>query len=200
MAASLRIVAGSLKGRRIATPDWEGLRPTSDKLRETLFNVLAGRVEGAHVLDGFAGTGALGIEALSRGASSVTFVESDLRAQALIVENLARVGVTEGYTVLRADVGSALEQMAADAARVPFDPFDIVLFDPPYSHGSSPRAAREAGGVPALLSRAAAVVARTGVIVLEHSRRQPAPPVAGGVVRIRELHSGNSTLSFYERA
>jgi 16S rRNA (guanine(966)-N(2))-methyltransferase RsmD len=197
MTASLRIVAGTLKGRRIRPPHWEGLRPTSDKLRETLFNVLAPRVEGARVLDGFAGTGALGIEALSRGASSVTFIERDPRAQALIVENLARVGVTEGYTILRADVGSALEEMAAATARMPFD---IVLFDPPYSQGSDLPPAREADGVQALLSHAAAVVARTGVIVLEHSRRRRAPPVAGGVVRVRELHSGDSTLSFYERA
>src|SRR5690348_2883385 len=90
----MRIIAGSLKGRRLKTPTWAGLRPTSDKLRETLFNILAPRVAGARVLDGYAGTGALGIEALSRGAASVTFVERDRRAQGLIEENLARCGVT----------------------------------------------------------------------------------------------------------
>ena len=76
----MRIIAGRLKGRRVASPSWEGLRPTSDRLRETLFNVLAPRVEGARVLDVFAGTGALGFEALSRGAAHVVFVESDRRA------------------------------------------------------------------------------------------------------------------------
>ena len=88
--SGLRIIAGALKGRRLKTPTWEGLRPTSDRLRETLFNVLAGRLPGARVLDGFAGTGALGIEAMSRGAASVTFIEEDRRAQALIAENLSQ--------------------------------------------------------------------------------------------------------------
>ena len=77
----MRIIAGTLKGRRLDAPDWDGLRPTSDKLRETLFNVLAPRIGGARVLDGYAGTGAVGIEALSRGAAHVTFVERDPRAR-----------------------------------------------------------------------------------------------------------------------
>ena len=76
----MRIIAGTLKGRRLEAPAWDGLRPTSDKLRETLFNVLAPRTRGARVLDGYAGTGALGIEALSRGAAEVVFVDSDPRA------------------------------------------------------------------------------------------------------------------------
>src|SRR5688572_32354852 len=91
----LRVIAGSFKGRRLESPRWDGLRPTSDKLRETLFNVLAPRVAGARVLDAFAGTGAVGIEAMSRGAAHVTFVERDRRAQALIDANLARCGVRE---------------------------------------------------------------------------------------------------------
>ena len=91
----MRVIAGSLKGRRLKAPAWEGLRPTSDTLRETLFNVLAPRVGGARVLDGFAGTGALGIEALSRGAAHATFIERDRRAQALIAENLAHCGIAE---------------------------------------------------------------------------------------------------------
>ena len=100
----MRVIAGSLKGRRLKAPTWDGLRPTSDKLRETLFNVLAPRIAGARVLDGFAGTGALGIEALSRGAAHVTFVERDRRAQALIAENLARCGIADGYAIIRATV------------------------------------------------------------------------------------------------
>ena len=84
----MRVIAGRLKGRRLKAPAWDGVRPTSDKLRETLFNILAPRIEGARVLDGFAGTGAVGIEAISRGAAQVTFVEHDRRAVALIEENL----------------------------------------------------------------------------------------------------------------
>ena len=78
----MRVIAGALKGRRLKSPTWDGLRPTSDRLRETLFNVIAPRVAGARVLDGYAGTGAVGIEALSRGARQVTFVERDRRARA----------------------------------------------------------------------------------------------------------------------
>ena len=80
----MRIIAGTLKGRRLTPPRWDGLRPTSDKLRETLFNVLGPAVEGQRVLDAYAGTGAVGIEALSRGAAHVTFVESDRRAADII--------------------------------------------------------------------------------------------------------------------
>ena len=80
----MRIIAGSLKGRRLKVPDWDGVRPTSDKLRETLFNVLGPGVQGARVLDGYAGTGAVGIEALSRGAAHVTFVDADRRATGLV--------------------------------------------------------------------------------------------------------------------
>src|SRR3954467_4968548 len=104
----MRVIAGRFKGRRLKAPTWEGLRPTSDKLRETLFNILAPRIAGARVLDGFAGTGAIGIEALSRGAAHVTFVETDRRAAALIDGNLQACGIDDGYTIERADVVAAL--------------------------------------------------------------------------------------------
>ena len=97
----MRIIAGELKGRRLKTPKWDGLRPTSDKLRETLFNVVAARVPGARVLDHYAGTGAIGIEALSRGASHVTFVDNDARALKLIDENLRHCGVPDRYVIIR---------------------------------------------------------------------------------------------------
>jgi 16S rRNA G966 N2-methylase RsmD len=111
----MRIIAGTLKGRRLKTPTWEGLRPTSDRLRETLFNILAPRIAGARVVDGYAGTGALGIEAISRGAGAVAFIEHDRRAQALIAENLAHCGVTTGYTIVRSDVVRGLEWLRAHA-------------------------------------------------------------------------------------
>ncbi len=97
----MRIIAGTLKGRRLAAPTWDGLRPTSDKLRETLFNVIADRMENARFLDGFAGTGAVGLEALSRGAAHVTFIENDPRACRLIEQNAERCGVTDGYIIVR---------------------------------------------------------------------------------------------------
>jgi 16S rRNA (guanine966-N2)-methyltransferase len=181
---SVRVIAGSLKGRRLRTPDWEGLRPTSDKLRETLFNIVAARVAGARVLDGFAGTGAVGIEALSRGAAHVTFVERDRRAQALIAENLAHCGIGTGYTIVRAPVARAVETLRADPA---FAPYDLVLLDPPYE-----MAAGEA------LARIDQVVAPGGLVVLEHARRAITPEAAGRLARARQVPSGDSALTFYE--
>src|SRR3954462_8239522 len=122
----MRVIAGTLKGRRLKAPTWDGLRPTSDQLRETLFNILSARVVGARVLDGYAGTGAVGIEALSRGAAQVTFVEQDRRAQALIADNLARCGVADDYAIIRAGFTRAPAPLPADAT------FDIILLDPPY--------------------------------------------------------------------
>jgi 16S rRNA (guanine966-N2)-methyltransferase len=174
----MRVIAGAFKGRRLKPPDWAGLRPTSDKLRETLFNILAPRMQGANVLDGFAGTGALGIEALSRGAAHVTFVEEDRRAAALIAENLARCGVQDGYTIERGDVVTALRRTHTL--------FDLVLLDPPY----------DAPEVLAALDAAATHLAETGVIVLERAtRREPETP--GTLVRTRDVKSGDSTLTFF---
>jgi 16S rRNA (guanine966-N2)-methyltransferase len=180
----VRIIAGSLKGRRLKAPDWEGLRPTSDKLRETMFNVLAPRVAGARVMDGFAGTGALGIEALSRGAAWVTFVERDRRAQALIAENLAHCGIETGYTIVRAAVARGMETLRTDPA---FEPFDIVLLDPPYD-----------GPAGEILTGVDSLVASDGVVVLEHARRAAAPETAGGLTRVRQVLSGDSALTFYQ--
>ena len=122
----MRVIAGRYKGRRLNAPTWEGLRPTSDKLRETLFNIVAPRIEGARVLDGYAGTGAVGIEAISRGAAHVTFVEKDRRAARLIVANLKGCGIEGGYTIRCAEVGAELDAHAAA------DAFDLILLDPPY--------------------------------------------------------------------
>lgn len=179
----MRIVAGALKGRTLVSPSWEGLRPTSDRLRETLFNVLAPRLAGARVLDGYAGTGALGIEALSRGARDVTFVESDRRAQSLIAQNLTKCGVREGYAIIRATVARAVAQLAAGPR---FEPFDIILLDPPYD-----RSPTEA------LADVDRLLAPDGLVVLEHTRKSAAPETAGRLERTRDLRSGDSALAFY---
>ncbi|HEY3160230.1 MAG TPA: 16S rRNA (guanine(966)-N(2))-methyltransferase RsmD [Vicinamibacterales bacterium] len=179
----MRVIAGRFKGRRLKAPTWEGLRPTSDKLRETLFNILAPRMEGARVLDGFAGTGAIGIEALSRGAAHVTFIEKSRRAVALIEENLKACGVEEGYTILCADVVAALNGLpAADA-------FDLILLDPPY----------DIDNASAALDAAARRLAGNGLVVLERAtRREPEEPAA--VRRVRDVKSGDSTLTLYSRS
>jgi 16S rRNA (guanine966-N2)-methyltransferase len=174
----VRVIAGSLKGRRLQSPKWGGLRPTSDKLRETLFNILGASVTGARVLDGYAGTGAVGIEALSRGAREVVFVERDRRAIALVEENLTRCGVSEGYVIIRAEFARATVPRG----------FDLIVLDPPYDE--EPSAALDAAGM---------LTTPTGVVVLEHARRQSPPEQAGPLVRRRTVVSGDSALSFYGR-
>ena len=142
----MRIIGGRLKGRRLDAPTWQGLRPTSDKLRETLFNVLQGRMAGARFLDVFAGTGAVGIEALSRGAAEITFIEKDPRAVALIEANLAACGIEADYNIRRGEVLAALRDAGAT--------FDVILLDPPYDlHPVSPTLEAAAARLSADLTR-----------------------------------------------
>lgn len=177
----MRIIAGIHKGRRLDAPDWPGLRPTSDRLRETLFNVLAPRIEGARFLDAYAGTGAVGIEALSRGAAHVTFLEQDRRAQTLIQANLDRCGVADRYAIIRAGFKGATEGLEG--------PFDVVFLDPPYSQTE----------LAAALDAAGPMVTAGAVLIIEHAKRDAAPAQAAGLTRIRELVQGDSVLSFYRR-
>lgn len=178
----IRVIAGSLKGRRLETPDWPGLRPTSDRLRETLFNILAPRIAGARVLDGYAGTGAVGIEALSRGAAHITFVEQDPRAQKLIEQNLLRCGVADRYAIIRAGLAGAVQRVGSR--------FDIVFLDPPYG----------AANLTDALDSGSSLVAQDGLLVVEHATRDPAPPATAALTRSREVTQGDSALAFYTHA
>ena len=192
----MRIIAGSLKGRRLEAPDWGGLRPTSDKLRETLFNVLASRIDGARLLDAYAGSGAVGLEALSRGAAHVTFVERDPRAVRLIAANLERCGLGAGgdravkagasrgdrYAIIRAGFAGAHK-------RLPDPGFDIIFLDPPYGKDEMIEA----------LTVAAPLAGEATLIVLEHAKRDGSPEEIAGLTRTRALTSGDSALSFYTR-
>ena len=181
----MRVIAGAFKGRRLKAPAWDGVRPTSDKLRETLFNILAPRITGARVLDLYAGTGAVGIEALSRGAAHVTFVERDRRAAALIAANLAICGVEQSYTIECGDAAAALRRMPE------VDSFDLVLLDPPYD--ADPEMLADT------LSEAARRTTAAGLIVLERaSRREPVIP--DGLDRVRDVVSGDSALTFLHRS
>ncbi len=175
----MRVIAGSLKGRTLKAPDWEGLRPTSDRLRETLFNVLASRVEGARVLDAYAGTGAVGIEALSRGAAHVTFVEQDRRAQRLIETNLERCRIENRYAIIRVGFAGAARQVT--------EPFDLLFLDPPYGADTLQQA----------LEIAAPLVGPGALLVIEHARRDDSLASLGTLARVRKLESGDSALSFY---
>ena len=126
----MRVVAGEAGGRPLIAPEGTNTRPTSDRVRESIFNMLfsLGATEGSHVVDLYAGSGALGIEALSRGAASCTFVEQDRNAVAVIQENLSVLGLDDRATVVQADVLVWLERQSAEA-----QPFDLALIDPPYA-------------------------------------------------------------------
>jgi 16S rRNA (guanine(966)-N(2))-methyltransferase RsmD len=178
----VRIIAGEFKGRRLKAPTWEGLRPTSDKLRETLFNILAPRLAGARVLDVFAGSGALGLEALSRGAARAVFVEPDRRAAALVAHNAALCGAQNRCAIIR--------DAAPRALHAPIDgsPFDLVMLDPPYDFAP----------LAEVVAAAAGQLAGGGVLVLEHAARR-SPPDAAGARATRTVRSGDSALTFYER-
>jgi 16S rRNA (guanine(966)-N(2))-methyltransferase RsmD len=175
----MRVIAGRLKGRRLKAPGWDGLRPTSDKLRETLFNILAPKIDGARVIDGYAGTGAVGIEAISRGAAHVVFVEQDRRAVALIEENLTACRVEGGYTIHRGDAATVLPGLGSNA-------FDVILLDPPYDITT----------MTPVLNASARALASGGLVVLEHATRREPEPVAS-LERVRQVKSGDSTLTFY---
>ena len=175
----MRIIAGTLKGRRLTAPKGLDVRPTSDSLRETLFNVLGGTLKPIAVLDGFAGTGALGLEALSRGAASVDFVERDPQALKALRANVDACRVTDACRIARGD----FLMIALDRV------YDLVLLDPPYADERAD----------AILKRAAELTAPGGRVVLEHSRRRESPVSAGHLLRYRVLTAGDSALSFYER-
>jgi 16S rRNA (guanine966-N2)-methyltransferase len=157
----MRVIAGRFGGRRLSAPRGRTTRPTSDRVREALFSML-GELEGIVALDLFAGTGALGIEALSRGAEWVVFVERDAGAVATLRANLAALGLSESEASVR--VGDALG--ALRTARARGETYDLVFVDPPYRHASELQSALSAL-LPALLSPSARVV-------VESDRRAPA--------------------------
>jgi 16S rRNA (guanine966-N2)-methyltransferase len=155
----LRIVAGTARGRRIDVPPGSGTRPTSDRVREAIFNALdsLGAIDGARVLDGFAGSGALGIEALSRGAAHATFADTDAQATAVVEANLRALGLGDAASVAT---------RTADRALGSGGPFDLVLLDPPYAYE----------GWDELLTDLLGVLSAGAVVVIESDREVSLPP------------------------
>ncbi len=182
----IRIISGDLRGRRIKVPSGSAVRPTSDRVREALFSIIGERVAGARVLDAYSGSGALGFEALSRGAREVVFVESARDVLAVLKENAAALGMSERCRIVHAEVVSFL------AAGPPARPFDVVLADPPYSADEATRFLPVVSA-PEWLSI-------EGLIVLERDRRDPPVTAAGhGVVLARTARYGSTCLDIYSR-
>ena len=188
----MRIIAGSFRSRALEAPAGLATRPTSDRLRETLFNVLAPRIRGAAFLDLYAGSGAVGIEALSRGAANVAFVERAHTALSVLRANLAKLGITAGFRTHPDSVGTFLRRLQMDRKTGRALPFDLVFLDPPYD------AAREYEATLNLLGTAPDVLLAAGALVIaEHRRKVHLEERYGNLERTRLLEQGDAALSFY---
>ena len=182
----MRIIAGIFRSRQLKPLKKLRIRPTSDMLRETLFNILGPRVEGARFLDLFAGTGAVGIEAVSRGASYVVFVENHRGATQLVGENLALLGINEGARLISADALAAIAKLEAEHAK----PFDFVFLDPPYANE------RDYHSVLHALEKSS-IVGDSSVVIAEHRKTFSLPENIGRLRQYRTLKQGDAALSFY---
>lgn len=179
----MRIIAGKFRGRRLKGPPNEQTRPTSDRLRETLFNVLAPRIEGARFLDLCAGTGAVGIEALSRAVAHVTFVDQSRKMCGLIETNLALLSVSQDeYDVVAAEAFDYLKRRTRKSGQY----FDIAFFDPPYATDYDDA-----------LNFIGEILGEDGIVIVEHHKKKVLADQFSGLTRYRELKQGDSVLSFY---
>lgn len=181
----MRVIGGLFRGRRLRAVEGQAVRPTSDRLRETLFNVLAPRIDDARFLDICAGSGAVGIEALSRGASRATFIDASRRACSVIEANLAALDITNQATIINRDAVAALKRLASEGEQ-----FDIVFFDPPYQSEIYSQVI-ELLGASTLLDDGACVI-------VEHRAKTPPASESGELRAYREIKQGESALTFYE--
>jgi len=174
----MRVIAGAYKGRNLKSPPSLQVRPTSDRLRETLFNVIAPRIEDVRFLDLCAGTGAVGIEALSRGARYVTFVDRSRRSCQLIESNVQLCRVPEEQYEIYCMTAEDFLRQSKDY------PWDIVFFDPPYKED--------------YLRTLDLLGKLHGLLIVEHHHKNTLPETVGTLTKTRILKQGDSSLSFYE--
>ncbi|MDR2656296.1 MAG: 16S rRNA (guanine(966)-N(2))-methyltransferase RsmD [Oscillospiraceae bacterium] len=178
----MRIIGGTARGRSLVAPDGRDTRPTRDMVREALFDILTGRVEGALVLDAFAGSGALALEAVSRGAAAAVMAERSTKAIAVIRRNIASVGMAERTRLIALDWERAARTLRSEGAR-----FDLIMLDPPYAWPDTR----------GLLAAAATLAVPGAWITLEHGRGDPPDP-PDGLTLVKSRSYGDTTLSFYE--
>lgn len=183
----MRVIAGIYRSRPLHAPPGLDTRPTSDRLRETLFNVLAPRIEGAVFLDLYAGSGAIGIEALSRKAAEALFVENSDVALKAIRANLASLGIKGGYALEARSVPAALKRLAASGRTI-----NIVFLDPPYA-----KSAEYEATLGLLGSECSSLLAPDAIVIAEHLKKVELPEHFGKLARYRLLKQGDAALSFY---
>jgi 16S rRNA (guanine966-N2)-methyltransferase len=183
----MRVIAGTYRSRILKSLKGLALRPTSDQLRETLFNVLGSEITGSRFLDVFAGTGAVGIEALSRGATQTTFLENHAPSATLIRKNLASLKIGTGATVTCADAVRGLSALESAAQQ-----YDYIFIDPPY-------AATEDYSRVMKFVAASNVLALGAIVIVEHRKSFNIAESFGTLRRVRLLRQGDAALSFYRR-
>jgi len=197
----MRVIAGTYRSRQLVAPRGTGTRPTSDRLRETLFNILSPRIAGCRFADLYAGTGAVGIEALSRGAEHVWFTEKAEPALAAIRENLKALKIMRGYTVEERGTGALLERLAK-AAQKPADGadaarsgtlLDLVYIDPPWEAEAEYASTLQLLGS----ARGRAALAPNALVVVEHNSKSQLAGRYGELVQTRTMKQGDAALSFY---
>jgi 16S rRNA (guanine966-N2)-methyltransferase len=186
MLKGVRIIAGEFRSRTLKAPPGMATRPTSDRLRETIFNVLAPRIRGAVFMDLYAGSGAVGIEALSRGAAEVVFVERAPAALRILNSNLAGLGITCRFRVDASAVSPALRRMRVES------PFDLVYLDPPFD-----LEAEYASSLGLLGGECARLLAPSALVIAEHRPKSSLEEQYGVLQRTRLLKQGDAALSFY---
>ncbi len=184
----VRVIAGTFRSRLLAAPKGMGTRPTSDRLRETLFNILGGRLPGCRFVDLYAGTGAVGIEALSRGAAHVWFTENNPAAITALRGNLAALGISRTYTLEDRGTGALLGRLDNLGG-----PLDLIFLDPPYGAASEYEATMSfLGSV-----RARAALASKAFVIVEHSSKTPLAGRYGALVQTRTRKQGDAAITFY---
>jgi len=176
-----RILAGALKGRRLVTPRGDVTRPTADQVRIALMDTLTPWLDGARFLDLFAGAGGVGLEALSRGAAHVTFVERDARAVAALRQNVEALGLAGASRVVRGDVARELDALGEG-------PFTLVFLDPPYD--------TEVATTLAVLGTSD-LLAPSALVIAQHFTKRPPPAQAGRLAAFRTRRFGETTLTFF---
>jgi 16S rRNA (guanine966-N2)-methyltransferase len=180
----MRVISGKYRGRRLKGPDGIELRPTGDRLKESLFNILRPNIAGAIILDAFGGTGAIGIEALSRGAQEAVFIESSAAGCRLIRKNLELCRIQTGYRILQQDIFTSMRSLAREGFKA-----NIVFLDPPYDWKPYGDLLKIIFGRDLLL--------HPSYIVIEHHRKASLPESGDGYRRYRIVRQGDHCLSFY---
>jgi len=181
---NLRVITGIYRGRKLESIEGMDVRPTSDKVKESLFNILGVDVIDSDFLDLFGGTGSIGIEALSRGARHVVFIDNSIKSIKVLRRNLENLRIKEQAEVYNADYQTAINKLYGNRRK-----FDIIFIDPPYRRGIAQDALNQINLQP--------ILSENGIIIVEHDDRDDMPENVGVLVKYRDKRYGNTRLSFY---